>query len=59
MLYTIIHVVLFSKLIFNNKSIISMVFKVSKSPVGSSNKRISGSLASALAIVLKIWYYIY
>jgi len=52
LLHTIIQVVLFSILIFNSKSIISIVFRVSKSPVGSSNKRISGSLANALAIVL-------
>jgi len=45
-------VVFCSRLIFNNKSIISIVFKVSKSPVGSSNNKISGSLAKALAIVL-------
>mmetsp|Transcript_37723 Transcript_37723/g.62021 ORF Transcript_37723/g.62021 Transcript_37723/m.62021 type:complete len:88 (+) Transcript_37723:621-884(+) len=45
------HVVLFCTLISNKMSIISIVFLVSRSPVGSSNNNISGSLLSARAMV--------
>mmetsp|Transcript_27111 Transcript_27111/g.42910 ORF Transcript_27111/g.42910 Transcript_27111/m.42910 type:complete len:144 (-) Transcript_27111:469-900(-) len=46
-----IHVVLSFKLIDSKRSITSMVFLVSRSPVGSSNSNISGLLANARAIV--------
>ena len=46
------HVDFVSKLMDNSKSIISIVFLVSRSPVGSSSNIISGSFAKARAIVL-------
>ena len=47
------HVVFCFKLISSNKSITSTVFFVSRSPVGSSSSRISGSLDKARAMVTR------
>mmetsp|Transcript_34584 Transcript_34584/g.97529 ORF Transcript_34584/g.97529 Transcript_34584/m.97529 type:complete len:174 (+) Transcript_34584:418-939(+) len=48
-----IHVVPLRWLISRRRSIISIVFLVSKSPVGSSRSRISGSFARARAMVTR------
>lgn len=51
-LRTMTQVVLCLLLMSNNRSITSIVFFVSKSPVGSSNNNNSGSFARARAMVL-------
>lgn len=61
-IHTMTQVVLCLLLMSNNKSITSIVFFVSRSPVGSSNNNNSGSFAKARAMVLKIdqqtsWWY--
>mmetsp|Transcript_49813 Transcript_49813/g.125234 ORF Transcript_49813/g.125234 Transcript_49813/m.125234 type:complete len:205 (+) Transcript_49813:104-718(+) len=50
---TIRHVVLFVRLMLSSRSMISIVFRVSRSPVGSSNSSTAGLFASARAMVTR------